>query len=238
MVQADPYDLSLDKAFSALSISKSAQSADDWQLAANQWQEAIALMKRVPRSSPNRMMVRDKLAEFEQQLILAQQQVKQLGPNGMSTLVLPSPAPQTGTGAPDATNSTAPQTDAAGQPFYQVPIKRRSGNTPVISVTFNGNQAFDMIVDTGASSTVITPRMATAMGVVPVETAIVDTASAKGLEVPVGYVEAVEAGGLVKHRIQVVIANSDLDVGLLGHNFFGDYDITIKQDVVEFKPRN
>ena len=39
---------------------------------------------------------------------------------------------------------------------FRVPIKRRSGRTPVIDVTFNGGQSFEMIVDTGASKTLIT----------------------------------------------------------------------------------
>jgi len=38
------------------------------------------------------------------------------------------------------------------------PIKRRASGTPVINVTFNGTQQFEMIVDTGASGTVITNR--------------------------------------------------------------------------------
>ena len=43
---------------------------------------------------------------------------------------------------------------------FRVPIKRRSGKTPVIDVTFNGNQVFEMILDTGASGTLITQQMA------------------------------------------------------------------------------
>jgi predicted aspartyl protease len=44
-----------------------------------------------------------------------------------------------------------------------VKIKRRSGGTPVIDVTFNGTQTFEMLLDTGASGTLITRSMARAL---------------------------------------------------------------------------
>ncbi|MHC5830812.1 MAG: retroviral-like aspartic protease family protein, partial [Nostoc sp.] len=45
---------------------------------------------------------------------------------------------------------------------FTAPIKRRIGGTPIVEVTFNGQQKFEMIVDTGASGTVITQEMADA----------------------------------------------------------------------------
>jgi aspartyl protease family protein len=35
----------------------------------------------------------------------------------------------------------------------------------------------------------------------------------------------------------VVAISSSLPLGLLGQNFFGHYDVTIKQDVIEFRLR-
>jgi hypothetical protein len=37
--------------------------------------------------------------------------------------------------------------------------------------------------------------------------------------------------------VVVAIGNSALDIGLLGHDFFADYDVTVKRDVVEFRQR-
>ncbi len=119
---------------------------------------------------------------------------------------------------------------------FAAPIKRRIGGTPIIDVTFNGNQQFEMILDTGASGTVITQDMANAMGVVPVGKAKANTASAKAVEFPIGYVNSIEVGGVAVKKVAVAIAGSELETGLLGHDFFGDYDITIKRDVVEFRP--
>ena len=50
---------------------------------------------------------------------------------------------------------------------YRIPIKRRSGNTPIIDVTFNGQKTFEMIFDTGASGTLITQSMANALQLKP-----------------------------------------------------------------------
>ncbi|MBV6628213.1 MAG: retroviral-like aspartic protease family protein [Rivularia sp. (in: Bacteria)] len=120
---------------------------------------------------------------------------------------------------------------------FRAPIKRRIGGTPIINVTFNGKQTFEMIVDTGASGTVITQRMAKSLGVITVGKAKANTASAQSVEFPIGYVDSMEAGGVKVKKVAVAIAGSELQNGLLGHDFFGNYDITIKSDVVEFRPR-
>lgn len=120
---------------------------------------------------------------------------------------------------------------------FIAPIKRRRGGTPVIDVTFNGTKTFEMIVDTGASATLITRSMATALGVVPVNTIKVDTASSAGVKFPVGYVQSIAVDGAVANKVLVAIALSDGDIGLLGHDFFGNYDVTLKQNVVEFRRR-
>jgi predicted aspartyl protease len=107
----------------------------------------------------------------------------------------------------------------------------------VIDVTFNGTKTFEMIVDTGASATLITRSMAAALGVVPVNTIKVDTASSAGVKFPVGYVQSIAVDGAVANQVLVAIALSDGDIGLLGHDFFGNYDVTLKQNVVEFRRR-
>ena len=95
-----------------------------------------------------------------------------------------------------------------------------------------------MIVDTGASGTVITQQMARLLGVTTVGKAKANTASAQSVEFPIGYVDSIEAGGVKIKKVAVAIAGSGLQNGLLGHDFFGNYDITIKSDVVEFRPRS
>ena len=107
----------------------------------------------------------------------------------------------------------------------------------MIDVLFNGNQTFEMIVDTGASSTVITGAMAEAMGVRFVGKTKVNTASQAGVEIPLAYVRSIAVGQAVIEDVVVAVGNEALDIGLLGHDFFSDYDVTVKRDVVEFRKR-
>lgn len=125
---------------------------------------------------------------------------------------------------------------AAKSGVFQAKIKRRESNIPVIEVTFNGKQKFEMMVDSGASSTVITPSMAQALGVVTQGTVQAKTPNGEAT-FPLGRLSSLEAGGLAVKNVVVAISPS-LDIGLLGQDFFGNKDVTIKQDVIEFRSRS
>jgi aspartyl protease family protein len=112
-------------------------------------------------------------------------------------------------------------------------IKRRYGGIPVIDVTFNGQQQFEMIVDTGATQTSITPAMANQLGLVPVGSQIVQVANGEAVRLPIGRVTSIEVSGATLGDTQVLIA----PLPLLGQNFFSRYDMTIRQNVVEFHVR-
>ena len=119
---------------------------------------------------------------------------------------------------------------------FQAKIKRRAGGTPVIDVVFNGNKTFEMIVDTGASGTLISQQMATALGVRPVRTVRAGIADGSVVEFPIGVVRSIRVGGAAIQNVEVAIAKQ-MPIGLLGHDFFGNYDVKIKKDVVEFYVR-
>ncbi len=119
---------------------------------------------------------------------------------------------------------------------FQAKIKRRAGGTPVIDVVFNGNKTFEMIVDTGASGTLISQQMATALGVRPVRTIRAGIADGSVVEFPIGRVQSIGVGGALIRNVEVAIARR-MEIGLLGHDFFGNYDVKIKKDVVEFYVR-
>lgn len=230
----DPYQLALDQAAGALNISQSAQSQDDWLLVADRWQAAIALLKTVPATSPNRTLAKRRLQEYQLNWLAAK---KRLVRPEATVAALPT-FQSTDSGMPFGTTSASTPTAAAAQPaVYQARIVRRAGGTPVIAVTFNGKQQFEMIVDTGASKTLLTQQMAHALNVVPVASASVMTASDRSVEIPFGLVKSIEVNGALVNNVMVGIGSNSLDLGLLGHDFFGDYDVTIKQDVVEFRPR-
>ena len=133
--------------------------------------------------------------------------------------------------------SSAPKAQPGGNPkVFQAKIKRRAAGTPVIDVTFNGNKTFEMIVDTGASGTLITQRMASALGVRSVGKIKAGIADGSVVEFDLGRVQSIGVGGAIVKNVEVAIAKQ-MEIGLLGHDFFGNYDVKIKQNVVEFYPR-
>lgn len=137
---------------------------------------------------------------------------------------------------PDSTFD--PTSTAIATPgVYIAQIIRRQGGIPVIEVIFNQNQTFEMLVDTGASGTAITPVMAELLGVIPTAKATADTPSQKNAEFDIGLVESVSVGGATMSNLPVAIAPA-LGLGLLGQDFFGRYDVTIKEDVIEFRERS
>jgi len=238
--QPNLFDLALDKAYGAVNISESAQSSEDWNLVVSQWQEAIALMKALPKNSPYERIAKTKVVEYQRNLTYAQGQATRLirqNPDSVIAVIPESPAVSVANSqtVPVEVQPSVPQ----NQSVFRAAIKHRVGGIPVIDATFNGTQQFEMIVDTGASGTVLTQQVAAALGVLPIATAKANTANAKGVEFPVGYINSIEIGGAVVTGLPVAIAPStDLETGLLGHDFFGNYDVTIKRDVVEFRSRS
>ncbi|MBD2462619.1 retroviral-like aspartic protease family protein [Oscillatoria sp. FACHB-1407] len=235
--QSDSYQRAIARASSAYTISQSAQSQDDWRLVASRWQQAIDLMASVPVGSPNHAVAQRKLPEYRRNLTYAQQQASRPtnSTNPGRVVVSPTGTPVQG-GMPISAAPAVPS-GAIGDGVFRVPITRRMGGTPVVNVTFNGSQTYEMIVDTGASGTLITQAMASALGVTPVGQVRVDTASARDVAFPLGYVNSIEVGGAVATDVVVAVAGPDLSVGLLGHDFFGNYDVTIRQNEVEFRIR-
>ncbi|WP_088242814.1 retropepsin-like aspartic protease family protein [Calothrix rhizosoleniae] len=259
--QPSAFELALDKATGALNITQSAQSIDDWKLVASQYQDAIALMRKVTKDSPYFDSAQTKIKQYQHQIKYAHRKIK---PPTRSSPPVAKNVPERAavvippqTSQPKPQKLSSPQTQASSIPIpvpspnekfpapeilqkpqkvFTAPITRRIGGTPIIQVTFNGDRQFEMILDTGASGTVITQKMAKALAVIPVGKAKANTASAKGVEFAIGYVNSIEIGGAKVNRVAVAIAGSELETGLLGHDFFGNYDITIKRNIVEFRP--
>ncbi len=120
--------------------------------------------------------------------------------------------------------------------LYSVPIKRRDGGTPVIDVTFNGNQKFEMLLDTGASGTLITRSMARALQIPIIGAGQFTMADGRTIVMPLGQLNSISIQGARVNNVKVAIASDAAD-GLLGHDFLGNYDIKIKRDVIEFSTR-
>ncbi len=244
--QSDYYQRAIDRASSAFTISQAAQSQDDWNLAANRWQQAIALLEQIAPDNPNHGEAQTKLAEYRRNLDYAQQQASRPNTSSGSGIVVtqrdPEPVPEVVAPPPPPPAPSQPEPPPAAEDANELevvraPIIGRAGGTPVINVLFNGDRAFPMIVDTGASGTLITPIMAARLGVQSIGQTTVATASSDNVVFPIGRVQSMEVNGVVVRNVQVAVSGPELDIGLLGHDFFGNYDVTIREDIVEFRAR-
>jgi len=135
-----------------------------------------------------------------------------------------------------ATGEGGSNVNPADSNTVMVPIMRREGGIPIISVLFNG-QPTEMMLDTGASLIVLPQRVATQLQLRPVDSVLIDTASAQDVRMDVAIVNTVQLGSLTKQELPVAISGDHIGIGLLGQNFYSDYDLTIREDVVEFTHR-
>jgi len=122
------------------------------------------------------------------------------------------------------------------QGFFRARIKRRDGGTPVIDVKFNGSQTYEMLVDTGATGTLVTRSMAQALNIPVVGAGRFTMADGRTIVMPVGLLNSLSVSGATIRNVNVAIAG-DFAEGLLGSDFLGNYDVKIKRDVIEFYPR-
>jgi hypothetical protein len=89
----DPFRDAVNSAVKAANLGRAAKTKEEWNVVANQWQEAVSLMRRVPPSSPHHEVALTKVAEYQKYLIYAQE----------SAVTLPSPSPANTTAEKEST---------------------------------------------------------------------------------------------------------------------------------------
>ncbi|MCP2727884.1 retropepsin-like aspartic protease family protein [Limnofasciculus baicalensis] len=260
----EAYERALDSAYSAAVIGQSAQAPDDWRLAIARWQDAIVLLKSIPSSSSYYKLAQPKIAEYKRNLARSQAKSKlppapeptpisltnpnvQNSPNISPTPAKPKATVEitatlipkaTQTSTPTPTPNKSPQTKTETPKVFKAPVKRRIDGKAVIDVTFNGNPTFEMVADTSASGTVITAVMAKSLGVVQEAEVITETANGEGVTLPIGKVKSIAVAGAVQQNFPVAIGGTEVEVGLLGQDFYSHYNVLFRQDAIEFRPRN
>lgn len=118
-----------DKAVSAVNLSQSAQSKEDWNLVIDRWQRAIAVLKPLVVSGSQKAIVQQRLATYQNRLADAQQQAKanprQIvtgggNPNSKGIPLIAGPRSEEGkdakTASPSPTASPNPTASPAGSP--------------------------------------------------------------------------------------------------------------------------
>jgi aspartyl protease family protein len=144
-----------------------------------------------------------------------------------------------GVGTPTSSVSVTGGNQSTSSPLGATTIKRRDHGIPVVEVRMNSRVRFEMMVDSGASMTVITRPMAAALGITPAQ--IVDEAhfsTANGTTtMPIVYVKSIEVAGLSTKMVPVAVAGPEMEIGLLGQDFLQQFDVSIRKDAIEFHQR-
>ena len=213
------YQAALTKADAARAISQSAASKDDWVLVANNLQSSVEILKSIDPTSPQSNLAAKILPEYEQQLATA----KQKADNFVSKP------------AQNLTN-TSQLTSSSSLDTFTIPIQKKLGGVPLIEVTFNDNHQVQMLLDTGASNTLLTAAVATQLQLQPSGTAQAKTANGT-VNFQVASIDKIRFGAGEVKNIRVAIGQNDLPYGLLGHDVYDGYDITIKESSIEFRKR-
>ncbi len=98
----DSFREAVNSAVKAAELGRGAKTKEEWNLVANNWQEAISLMRRVPPSSPHHELAQTKVAEYQKYLIYAQE----------SAVTLPSPSPTPATGEKESAEKSAKKSNS------------------------------------------------------------------------------------------------------------------------------
>ena len=128
---------------------------------------------------------------------------------------------------------------AAEASIIRVPIKYRWGGVPIVEVVLNNGCAFtfDLLLDTGASRTLITKQMAELLKIVPSGTCQSMIADGSVVTFDLGWVQSLAVQTAVVCNIQIAIADNRITYGLLGQDFLARYNVRILENQVEFHPR-
>jgi clan AA aspartic protease (TIGR02281 family) len=212
----DAYPEALNAAAAAQSVSGSAITREDWSLVANQWQNSVKLLQSVPKSSTNYLFATKLLPQYQQNLSQARQK----------SVNFKEPIQQIDKSLTPVENSRS----------FSIPIVKKLDGIPVIEVTFNGQQKFQMLLDTGASRTLLTRSMATQLQLQSSGKTQAKTASGIS-EFDIVQLQSVQFGQGLTTNIAVSVGKDDLNYGLLGHDVYQGYDITLKEDVILFNKR-
>ncbi len=212
------YQQALAKADAADAIGQSAPSQDDWFLVTQNLAESVQMLKSIAPTSSQYILAAKVLPKYEQQLATARQKA--------ASFVSKSPQK---TSAPSQVTVTS-QSDT-----FSIPIRQKLGGVPVIEVTLNDTKV-SMLLDTGASHTLITQSVADRMQLQASGNSYAKTAN--GLATfQVTTIDKIKFGTAEINNVRVSIGQKDLPYGLLGHDVYSGYDITIKESSIEFRKR-
>jgi clan AA aspartic protease (TIGR02281 family) len=221
----DLYQDALNTAAAARSIGSSALSKEDWALVADQWQASIKLLQGIPKSHSNYKFAAQILPQYQQSLADARQKA-------INFKAKPSAAPlaqqiSLNDGAAPVENSRR---------SFSIPIIKKLEGVPIIEVTINGQERFQMMLDTGASRTLLTKGARQKLDLQAIGSTAAKTANGTA-DFETVAIDSIQFGEGVASNLSVAVANDSMSYGLLGHDVYQGYDITLREDSVLFEKR-
>jgi clan AA aspartic protease (TIGR02281 family) len=235
----DRYKDALNIAAAARAVSETALAKEDWSLVADRWQESITQLKAVPKNSINYPLAMKILPQFQQNLSYARQKAANFkapkADQPISDLKKSDPTKKI-TKADQVTDAPVVITNTAQITTFSLPIISKNNNVPIVEVVINGRDRIPMMLDTGASKTLLTKGVAERLKLVSSGKTKAKTANGNA-EFDTVKLDSVEFGQGKVTDLSVAVGDNNLNYGLLGHDVYQGYDITLTEDNVQFKKR-
>ena len=235
----DRYQDALNTASAARAVSETALAKEDWSLVADRWQESITQLKLVPKKSINYPLAMKILPQFQQNLANARQKSA-----NFKAAITDQPIPTLKKS--DSTKKVSKTDKATESPVvitkieqsesFSLPIISKNNDVPVVEVVINGRDRIPMMLDTGASKTLLTKGVAERLKLVSSGKTKAKTANGTA-EFDTVKLDSVEFGQGKVTDLSVAVGDNNLNYGLLGHDVYKGYDITLTEDNVQFKKR-
>jgi clan AA aspartic protease (TIGR02281 family) len=235
----DRYQDALNTAAAARAVSETAMAKEDWSLVADRWQESISQLKAVPKNSINYPLAMKILPQFQQNLSHARQKAANFkapkADQPVSDLKKSDPNKRVSK-TDQVTDSQVVITKVEQSGSFSLPIISKNNDVPVVEIVINGRDRIPMMLDTGASKTLLTKGVAERLKLVSQGKTKAKTANGTA-EFDTVKLDSVEFGQGKVTDLSVAVGDNNLNYGLLGHDVYKGYDITLAEDNVQFKKR-
>ncbi len=233
----DRYQDALNTAAAARAVSETALAKEDWLLVADRWQESISQLKAVPKNSINYPLAMKILPQFQQNLSHARQKAANFkAPKTDQPIIDLKKSDPTKKVSKADQGEPVVITKIEQSTSFSLPIVSKNNNVPIVEVVINGGDRIPMMLDTGASKTLLTKGVAERLKLVSVGKTKAKTANGTA-EFDTVKLDSVEFGQGKVTDLSVAVGDNNLNYGLLGHDVYKGYDITLTEDSVQFKKR-
>ena len=226
---------------------KAAYAKGDFVEAERLFREAIAAAPREPMPHYHRGVALTRMRRYSE-AAAAYREALQLDPpaniataarSALSTVepISPRRVPDDGLAPPARDRSRMPRADV---PSDSVRLQRKFGNW-FVDVVLNDMQRSTFLVDTGATTCVITPALAEALGIQrdPDSAPVLIHGVAGSTYAPVVIIPSLRVGDVETQNVRAVIMPLRGMQGILGNTFLARYTTTIDpaQGVLTLSPR-